>query len=198
MKKILLLVVTFGLSVALYAQDKDLKKQPTLMVNLGMYDFKSAAAMKASSFSTVLKDHNWSRFSDMKASLGLAYIQGLTNKIDVQTSLYAAFLDYPFKSRPALGNDKFLLEADASLNFKLLTDNYTIVPFVSAGVGVSKYSIYWGAFAPVGAGFQVNLGNSESFLITSMQYRFGVSNLTADHILYTFGLGSPISKKKKK
>lgn len=197
MKKILLLAVTFGLSVALYAQDKDLKKQPTLMVNLGMYDFKSAAAMKASGFSTVLKDHNWARFSDMKASMGLSYIQGLTNKMDVQTSLYAAFLDYPFKSRASLGNDKFLLEVDASINFKLLPDSYAVVPFVSAGVGVSKHNIYWGAFAPVGAGFQVNLGNSETFLITSMQYRFGVSSLASDHLLYTFGLGSPIVKKKE-
>ncbi len=167
------------------------------MINLGMYDFKSASAMKKDGFATVLKDHNWSRISDMKAAMGLAYIQGLTNKIDVQTSLFAAFLDYPFKSRASLSNDKFLLEADVSLNFKLLTDNYTVVPFASLGVGVSKHSVYWGAYAPVGAGLQIDLGGKESYLITSMQYRFGVSSLASDHLLYTIGFGSPISKKKE-
>ena len=196
MKKILLFLVTFGLSAAIIAQDKDLKKQPTLMINIGMFDFKSAAAIKASSFSTVLKDHNWSRFSDMKPAFGLSYIQGLTNKMDVQTSLYGAFLDYPFKSRPLLSDDKFLLEADVSVNFKLLTDNYAVVPFASLGVGVSKHSTYWGAFAPVGAGFQVDLGSKETYLITSMQYRFGVSSLASDHLFYTLGLGSPLKKKE--
>ncbi|MCZ0211835.1 hypothetical protein OZK63_41485, partial [Streptomyces sp. UMAF16] len=67
------------------------------------------------------------------------------------------------------------MEADASVNLKLLTDKYFMVPYLSAGVGASMYAgTYFGAYIPVGTGLQFNLGEG-NFINLQYSYHLGIS-----------------------
>ena len=49
----------------------------------------------------------------------------------------------------SFANNNFLLEANASVNFKLTSEKYWFQPYLTAGIGGHKYLGYYGAFMPV-------------------------------------------------
>lgn len=190
-----------GLVVSASAQTEapkpDYKKRPTLAVNLVFNDFTTAARIRSSSLSSVLNGKDWARLSDMNAGLSLQYLQGLSDLVDFSTRLDASFVKYNYRNMPEQKNDEsLLLEADASVNAKLLTDNYIVVPYATAGVGATMYKNRFGAFVPLGVGLQFNLGNEDAFLFTSMQYRVPVSNWVNYHLNYSIGFASALTEKK--
>ena len=197
MKKIKLLSFMLLVAFASFSQSNDYKKRPSLSVNFLMKDFKTPAAIKATSLSNVLNDKKWSKLSEMSPGLTVDYIQGLNNNVDFMAGLSASFVDYPFKANTAtpLNQDKLLTELDANLNFKLLTDNYFLVPYISAGLGVSMYDLkYFSAYFPVGAGLQFNLG-SETFLNVQFRNNIGVTDLATNNFNYNIGFASPLKDK---
>ena len=201
MKKIIMSFLALGLFVSAFAQTTttpSYKKRPTLSVNFFLKDFKTPDAIGNSSLATVLKDNTWAKVSDMSPGLNIQYFEGLSEHFDFMATLGGTFVDYPFLGRPKVGQDKFLLELDANLNVKLLSDKHFFVPFLSAGVGASMYGgNYFGAYIPVGAGFQFNLGNSESFLFTQFTYKVPVTTATNNYNFnYSLGFGSPLTEKK--
>jgi outer membrane protein OmpA-like peptidoglycan-associated protein len=104
---------------------------------------------------------------------------------------------YPVPGKPSAKNDKLLLEADANVNIKLLSDQYWVSPYISAGVGASVWQGYFGAYVPTGVGLQLNFWD-ETFLFLQAQYRIPVvSGTTASHLFYGFGLAGNIGKKKE-
>ena len=180
-----------------FAQTGDYKKRPSLGVNFLMKDFKTPALIKASSLSNVLNNKTWTQLKEMSPGLTLNYTEGLSNNIDFMSTLSASFVDYPFKANTATraGQDKFLLELDANLNFKLLTDNYFLVPYLSVGLGVSMFDVkHFAAYFPVGAGLQFNLG-AESFLNLQFKNFVGVSDLATNNFNYSVGFSSPLKDK---
>ncbi len=197
MKKILLLVFVSFSTITTFCQTSFYKKKPTLSVNFMMNDFKTAELVNKGSIGSVLKDKTWSKFSEMSPGLAINYYQGLTNHIDFMGSLGASIVDYTFKNRKSTGSDHFLLEADASIMAKLLSDQFIVNPFVTAGVGISMYKVYWGAYVPAGFGIQFKLAEN-TFLTTQAQYRTGVSELSTNHFNYSLGFGTPIGGGKKK
>ena len=102
----------------------------------------------------------------------------------------------PFDGRPPAGDQTLLLEADASLHAKLLPDKYWVVPFLSAGLGASKYKGYYGAFVPLGLGVQVNLFY-DAFLVLNSQYRVKVTDNTNYHFFGSIGIAGNIGGKRK-
>ena len=195
MRKILLIVLLFGITAS-YAQVSTYKKRPTLSINFIGNDFRSAQLIKQQSLSTVLRDKTFSSLSQLKYGLGIGYHQGLSSHIDFMSTLNASLLKYPFKNMPAATSDKVLLEADANVNIKLLTDHYTVVPYLTTGVGVSMFSNKFGAYIPFGTGLQFNLGQ-ETFLFTQAQYRVGITDLTNEHFVFSLGFGVPLKDKKE-
>lgn len=199
MKKTLLLFSAFGLFVSSFAQTTEWKKRPTLSVNFFLKDFKTPAAIGNSSLASVLRDKQWTNVSDMTPGLSLSYFDGLSDYVDFMATLSGSFLDYPFLSksgRTNLGQDKFLMEADAAVNVKLLTDKYFMVPYITGGVGASMYAgSYFGAYMPVGTGLQFRLGEG-NFINLQWQYRIGVSDLTNNNFHYSLGFASPLTDKK--
>lgn len=194
MKKILLLVLVFG-TTASFAQVSMYKKRPTLSINFIWNDFRSAQLIKEQSLSTVLREKNFSSLKEMSYGLSVGYFKGLTDHIDFMGSLGGSFVRYPFKNITTPTSEHILLAADAAINIKLLSDKYIMNPYLTAGVGVSKYQVYYGAFIPLGAGFQFNLGQ-ETFLFTQAQYRIGVSENTNDHFYFSLGFGVPLKEKR--
>ena len=201
MKKIIMSFIAMGLFASAFAQTTtapSYKKRPTLSVNFFLKDFKTPDAIGSTSLANVLNNNTWAKVSDMSPGLNIQYFEGLSEHFDFMATLGGTFVDYPFLGRPKLGQDKFLLELDANLNVKLLSDKHFFVPFLSAGVGASMYGgNYFGAYIPVGAGFQFNLGNSESFLFTQFTYKVPVTTATNNYNFnYSLGFGSPLTEKK--
>ena len=119
----------------------------------------------------------------------------MNNHLDLTTSLSGAFVKYPFRDKVPYSTDGLLLEGDAGVNLKLLTDKYAVVPYVYGGLGISKYASVWGAYIPVGVGLQVKI-SEETFLLTNLQYRLPVSTKPSIACFYSLGIGGSMNKKK--
>jgi OmpA-OmpF porin, OOP family len=196
MKKFLLtlVVVPCFFSVS-NAQNTSLKKQPTLAINFLLNDFTTAQRIKKNSLGGVLQNKDWAQFSEMAYGLSIQYLQGLTNHVDFSATLGGTFLKYPYPNKPTPNDDALLLELDATVHAKLLTDKYVLVPYAIAGMGASLYKMNtFAAHMPVGLGFQVNLGNSDAFFFTEANYKVAVSGPSANHFTYSLGFAAPLKK----
>lgn len=173
-------------------------KRPALGIHVNLFDFKDAAYIRNNSLSGWLKDPGArAKIKDMDLGMAVSYWQGVTNHIDFAANLAGTFLKYPFKDRPQATEEKFLMELDATANFKLLTDNYWVSPYLTAGAGISKYSGYWGTYVPLGAGLQLNILD-ETFLQLQGQYRLGISDNTNYHFYWGLGFLGNIGKPREK
>ena len=191
MKKFLLIVFTMLLAGVGYGQKYIYKKKPTLSVNFILNDFRTADMIRKNSLASVFRNKQWSKVSEMGPGLAINYFQGITDFVDFSASFGASIVDYTFKNRLNLGFDNFLIETDANINVKLLTDKYLVTPYLSAGAGISKYKSYWGAYIPFGFGLQFRLAEN-TFLNTQFQYRTGITSMTNNHFNYSIGFGTPI------
>ncbi len=194
MKQCTLVLIVLGLlSTASFAQHKDQKKASLLAVNFILNDFTTAQRLENHSLAGVLKDKNWAQFSEMSYGLSVQYLQGITNHLDFSGTLAGSFVKYPFRNKAMASNDALLVELDAAVNLKLLTDNFCFVPYAVAGVGASMYQgSHFAAHIPVGMGFQVNLGKSDAFLFTQGLYKMRVTDQSANHLSYSIGFAAPI------
>ncbi|MBS1656000.1 MAG: thrombospondin type 3 repeat-containing protein, partial [Bacteroidetes bacterium] len=163
-----------------------------------MNDYKTAGLIRTTSLSSVIANKQWAKFKDMSPGIAVSYFKGLRDHIDFAGTLAGSFVNYALPNRPAFSSDKFLLEGDASANFKMVTEKYWVIPYLSAGLGGSIYAgKYWGAFIPVGVGMRLNLFDEASIVINS-QYRIPVTTGTSDyHFFHSFGIAGNIGKKKE-
>ncbi len=194
MKKILLPLLTIGMFITSFGQN-DYKKRPALGVHFILNDFKTAAAIRSTSLSSVLQAKQWKQTKNMAAGLGLSYIQGLSNNVDFATTLSGSFLDYPIPGKTSSSSSELLLEGVATANFKLLSDKYCVVPFITAGLGASKYKGYYAAIAPIGLGIQINLFD-EAFILINSQYRVPITENAAYHLYHSVGIAGNIGKPR--
>ena len=195
MKKIILSLLTIILFVNAVAQKQDYRKRSALGVNFFLNDFQTAAEIKNDGLGSVIREKNLLRFKRMNPGLAISYLKGLTNHVDFSGTLGGSFVDYPIPDLPLSANKNFLLEATASVNVKLLSDNYWFVPFADVGIGASKYKSHYAAFMPVGVGVQINLFQ-EAFIIINSQYRIPVTDLAASHLYHSIGIAGNIGKER--
>ncbi len=200
MKKFLFSMIAVALAALSFAQTPtSYKKRPTLGLNFFLKDMKTAILIDKTSLSDVLGKDQWAKIKDMAPGVSLTYFEGLTEHIDFMANLGGTYVKYPFSYKSGIApplDNKFLLETSASLNFKLLTDKHAIVPYLSFGVGASMYDgTYFAAYAPIGAGIQVALGD-ETYLNTNFNYHAMVSGLSVNHLNYSIGIASPLKDKK--
>jgi len=195
MKKILLSFLAFGLCIASFGQN-DLKKLPSLGINFTLTDFKTAADLRNSGLASVIKAKQFRKTNRMAAGIAVSYMEGLSDHLDFSGSLSASFLDYPIPNTPAFNANNILLEGVAMVNLKLVTDKYWLVPFLSVGVGASKYTGYYGAFIPAGIGLQAHITN-DVFLMINSQYRIAVTESTNYHFYHSIGVVGNIHKRKE-
>jgi OmpA-OmpF porin, OOP family len=193
MKKILLSIITVIVCAVSYGQN-DNKKLPSLGVNLFFNDFQTAADVRANGLANVVRDKQWSKSRRMTAGLAISYLQGLSNKLDFAASLSGSIGEYPVPNKLSTNQQKFILEGAAMVNLKLLSDKYYINPYITAGVGASKFKGYYGAFIPVGAGMQIKIVDN-IFLVANSQYRVAITENAAYHFYHSFGVIAPIKKK---
>ncbi|MBU2047319.1 MAG: OmpA family protein, partial [Bacteroidetes bacterium] len=196
MKRIICIILLGCLVSGLSAQLSQEKKPSTLIFHVFYNDFKTAQLMKTTSLKIVLDKGLWSEIGDMQMGFGFNYLKGISKKIDAIAAIDGSSTDYLFKNGSTNGSSKFLLDANAALNLKLLTDSHTLVPYFSIGAGLSSYKGKTGFYIPAGAGIQFNLFK-EAFVLTNIQYRHALTSTVNDHFYYSVGVGTNIGKKKK-
>jgi OmpA-OmpF porin, OOP family len=91
-----------------------------------------------------------------------------------------------------------LLEADASAQLKLVSEQFWIQPYLNIGVGGHLYAgHYFGAFIPLGLGFKINFFDEAHLFVTS-EYRVPVTTETANyHFFHQIGVAGRIGQKKE-
>ncbi len=194
MKKILFLFFIIGLAIPSFGQ-KDYKKRSSFGIHFFMNDFRTAANLRTAGLASVLKSKEWHKTKYMTAGAAISYIKGLNNNLDFAGTLSGSFVDYPVPGKPSRINPSLLLEGAATVNLKLFSDKYFFSPFLTAGVGASKYRGYYGAFIPVGVGAQVRLID-EVYLMLNSQYRVPVSENAAYHFYHSVGVAANLFPKK--
>ncbi|MBL0183558.1 MAG: OmpA family protein [Chitinophagaceae bacterium] len=195
MKKILLVFLTLGLFATSFGQG-EYKKRPSLGIHFFMNDFSTAANLRTAGLASVLKSKEWHKTKNMTAGIAVSYIQGLNNNLDFAGTLSGSFVNYPISGKPLRANSSLLLEGAATVNLKLFTDKYFFVPFITAGVGGSKYRGYYGAFMPLGVGAQVRLID-EVYLLLNSQYRIPITENASYHFYHSVGVAANLTKKKE-
>ena len=195
MKKILFVFLALGLFTTSFGQG-EYKKRPSLGVNFFLNDFGTAATLRTAGLTTVLKSKEWNKTRKMDAGVAISYMQGLNNHLDFVGTLSGSFAKYPVPGKVIPTSSSFLLEGTAAVNLKLFTDKYCFVPFLTAGLGASKYRGYYGAFLPVGIGAQIKIVD-EVYLIAGSQYRIAITENAAYHLYHSIGVASNLTKKKE-
>lgn len=197
MKRLLIIMLVLVAFTASNAQNSDYKKLPSFGFHFTVIDFKTAADLRAKSIAQVLREKNWYRANRYSPALTLSYMQGLSNSIDFSGRLTASFLAYPLRNSTAIPdvNDRFYAEADANVNIKLLSDEYTVVPYVQLGAGVTRVRESFLAYIPIGAGLQFNLWD-DAMLHLNTSYRVPVNNRANYSLAHSLGLSFPLIQRK--
>jgi outer membrane protein OmpA-like peptidoglycan-associated protein len=133
----------------------------------------------------------------MSPGIGLHYFRGVKNHIDVSASVHGSFLIHPFINKPDNPVDRFLLQVEGTAQFKMVSDNYVLQPFLIGGFGAQKYYVYYGAYIPLGVGLNINFFN-EGRLFVNSTYRVPITTGTANyHFVHSVGISGRIGKKKE-
>jgi OOP family OmpA-OmpF porin len=197
MKKITAVLLAICLFVSAGIAQSDEIRPAALGISFFFNDFTTPSRIKTTSLSKVIADKKWATTGEMSPGLAISYFKGLHKKIDFAGTLASSFVKYPMEKR-TFNSERFLLEADASVNLKMVTEKYWVQPYVIAGIGASMYGgKYFGAFAPTGLGFKVNFYD-ETHLFATAQYRIPViKEVTTQHFMYQIGIAGRIGKQKE-
>ena len=158
-------------------------------------DFETIQRIRATSLSAVIRDKQIGKIKDMSPGFAISYFKGLTNHLDFAGTIGGSFVEQALRNVNSTG-DNFLTEVDASINLKMLPDNYFFTPYLSAGVGASKYRGYYGAIMPLGAGLKFNFFE-EASLFVNAKYHFPVLDASPDHhLVFAFGISGVVGKRR--
>ena len=187
MKKIFQFALCILLANGTIAQDTATVKPPSIALKFGIMDFKQTNHTEGLTKST--------------PNYGFQYLQGWTKKVDFVSNFYFANLKYPYYTSlqvPKESNSRDYVALDFGLNYKFLTDEQPVVPYVTAGIGVGLDRLYYySAYAPIGGGLQIK-ANGGSFLILQATHNAEMSYLTKKHNNYTISYSLPLKGKDKK
>ncbi len=175
------------------SQDGGPVQPATFGIHFVFVDFKTAAAIRATSLSTVLANHEFGKLKDMSQGLAISYGKGLSAHYDFTSTLLGSILAYPGDDGNSSDGEFPLLEMDACIRGKMFSDKSWFVPYVQAGVGFSKYQGYWNAFIPAGLGLQIGFFG-EAYLRIDTQYRIAVTESAKYHFVHSIGLVGNIGK----
>ena len=187
MKKIILVVLAFVCSLIVIGQDTASIKPSSIAFKMGLFDFKKTPATDNA--------------SEMALQGGLQYFKGITKHLDLMMNLDFASLKYPFYTSSKIGiakKNEMYTALDASLNYKLLTDENKLVPYISAGLGIASINnSYYTAYAPVGVGIQIK-AKQGSFINILSTYRAEASALTKTHYNHSISYSLPLKLREKR
>jgi len=187
MKKIIVMLLVSVSSLTAIGQDTASIKSSSIAFKIGLFNFKKTPGTDNAS-QTVIQG-------------GLQYFKGITPHLDLMLNLDFTKLKYPFYTSSKLDiakNNEMYTALDASLNYKLLTDENKLVPYISAGLGVASIkNAYYTAYVPVGLGLQIK-AKQGSFVNILSTYRAEASALTKMHYNHSISYTLPLKLREKK
>lgn len=187
MKKIIVMLLVSVSSLTVIAQDTASIKPSSIAFKVGLFDFKKTPITDNAS-ETVIQG-------------GLQFFKGITQHLDLMVNLDFAKLKYPFYNSSKLNiakNNEMYTALDASVNYKLLTDENKLVPYLTAGLGVASIkNAYYTAYVPVGLGLQIK-AKQGSFINILSTYRAEASALTKMHYNHSISYSLPLKLREKK
>ncbi len=190
------MIALYLLVPATYAQKEDYRRPAAIGISFFLNDFESAKRIRETSLNTVLGNKSMAKFSDMSPGIAISYFKGLSNHIDFAGSIGGSYINYPMPNRSFAG-ENFLMEASAVVNLKVVSEQYWVQPYLTAGIGGHKYKSYYGAFMPLGVGLKINFFD-EAHLFVNSQYRVPVIQETSNyHFQHSIGIAGVIGKKKE-
>ena len=127
-KIVVLLSSLLLLAAGSFAQTENYIRPSSIGISFIFNDYNTAKSIRSSSLSSVLNNKQWAKLKQMSPGLSITYFKGLSNNIDFAGTLAGAFVDDAVPTRPSADN-AFLTEADASLNFKMVSDKYFFTSF---------------------------------------------------------------------
>lgn len=196
MKKFITLSFSFLFISLSFSQDSEKKsyvRKPAFGLSVFFNDYTTAQRIRTSSLSSVIANKQKTNIKDMDPGIAVTYFKGLNEHIDLAATLGGSFVSYAIGSNNTV-DSRFLLEGDASINVKLLSEKYWLTPYASLGAGISKYGGYYGAFIPLGLGLKLNLLDEAHVFINS-QYRVPVTTATSNyHFMHSIGIAGILGK----
>ncbi|GAC1385077.1 MAG: hypothetical protein NVSMB45_13490 [Ginsengibacter sp.] len=196
MKKLFLLSLVIIIYLSSNAQT-DLIKPKSIGIGFFFSDFQTAADIRSRGLTSVLKEHHFLSTDKLNPGISFSYLKGLSTHVDLMGTFGASFAKYQNPNIGLLSENHLLLELNGALNFKLLPDNYALVPFADLGIMASKYLGYYSAYTPVGLGLQLKLYD-ENFLLLNAQYRIPVTSSGNYHFYYGLTAIGQLSPNKPK
>lgn len=193
-KKLLLLTVIIVLCTYCAVGQGFLSKKKGSLIGFSMNftDFKTPNQIKASSLKDALKNGDWHKVSEMGMGVSLMYWKGLSNRLDLSARYNGVFTDYTKSSY----DNEYSNEFEAALHLRALTDDHTLNPFLTAGIGVGSYGKTWAPYAPLGLGLQLNL-QSTTYIFLQVHYRVSLDKSSLDdNIFWSLGFTESISSPK--
>ena len=187
MKKFIYLAFICLITTNVYAQDTATVKAPSLAIKVGLLDFK--------------KTNHTDGLTTTSMNFGFEYLQGVTKKVDVVANMLMSSLRYPYYTSlkmPTNANALGYFSFDIGLNYKFLTDEKPVVPYVTGGMGVAIERVdNVTGYAPVGAGLQIK-ANRGSFIFIQATHNAETSAITKKHNHYSIAYSLPLRGKDKK
>ena len=195
MKKNILSILTMMVCVISYGQSQ-YQKLPSFGIHFFVNDFATAAEIRSTNLTQVIKNKQYYASERMSPGLALSFMKGIDKYIDINASVAGSFVDYDVPNTGRAGGTKFFIEAAFTGNLKLLSDKYIINPFLTAGIGGYSFRSTYGAFIPLGTGIQVKLGK-DIFALANAQYRVPVTEKAVYHFYYSLGVAAPLVSRKE-
>jgi OOP family OmpA-OmpF porin len=201
MKRILLTIFSFLFVFVALAQKTNYYKKPkSLGVHVTLQDYVTAAQIRDKGMSDVLSKKQWGATGRTKAGMSISYTEGLSDNFDFNARVGFALMNAPMQTPTAYGKERgtrAYFESDANIFMKLLSDQYFISPFLSAGAGASLWQGYYAAYIPVGGGLQLNLFDG-TLMTFQTQYRLPVTANNNFHLFYSMGVIAELYPRKPK
>jgi OmpA-OmpF porin, OOP family len=194
MKKFLVAMLMITLGTQAFAQ-KEYKRPAYIGVSFIMNDYLTAQRIRTTSFANVINNKQRAKFNQTAPGLAITYSKGLRNLIDMAGTAAFSFPRMPKPTGGTTNGDKGLIELDASLLLKMFSDKYIFTPYISAGLGASRYDGRFDAILPLGLGAKFDVFDESSIFFTG-QYRVPVTNFTNTyHFMYGIGFAGRIGEK---
>ncbi len=165
-----------------------------------LVDYHSPNRIDSTSLREVFKQGDIFKPTKQSSAFTLSYWKGLSRHFDFSGKFNGIFYDYELNRNPPGRtepyNNEFGAELEAAINVHPLSDAHFFQPFLTAGIGGGHYTADWGAYAPVGIGFQFNIRSTAYFFLQT-QYRFSLTkDIFPNNLLHSLGVAVNITRDR--
>lgn len=150
---------------------------------IAFFDFTTASRIRQSSLSAVINNKQAAKVEDFAPGANFTYSKGLLPKVDFAATLSFASGSVILQNSPERIRKGGMVAADASIQLKLLTDEYAVVPYVSGGLGATVFKGFYGAMMPLGTGIRFRITNDASINLQT-QYRLAITETAGYHFMH--------------